>query len=111
MSPDRRPNPFSFTIRLSADRHRKLQDNAYPYSVYYYCLPFGTTVGADNTYEMTIKDGKPVFLPTSDDYKNGIKAMHEAYGLTLSTQMTLLSRTTMDHLTRQLKRPMMVMKS
>lgn len=51
----------------------------YADSVYYYCLPFGTTVGADNTYEMTIKDGKPVFLPTSDEYKNGIKAMHEAY--------------------------------
>ena len=27
--------------------------------VMFYCLPFGTTIGADNTYDMTIKDGKP----------------------------------------------------
>lgn len=51
----------------------------YADSVYYYCLPFGTTVGADNTYDMAIKDGKPVFLPVSDAYKEGLKAMHEAY--------------------------------
>lgn len=51
----------------------------YADSVYYFCLPFGTTVGADNTYDMTMKNGKPVYLPTSDEYKKGIEAMHEAY--------------------------------
>ncbi len=47
--------------------------------VMFYCLPFGTTIGADNTYDMTIKDGKPEYIPISDSYKNGLEAMHQAY--------------------------------
>ena len=47
--------------------------------VMFYCLPFGTTIGADNTYDMTIKDGKPEYIPISDSYKAGIEAMHQAY--------------------------------
>lgn len=47
--------------------------------VMFFCLPFGTTIGADNTYAMTVKNGKPVFIPTSDEYKAGIKAMYVAY--------------------------------
>ncbi len=51
----------------------------YADSVYFYCLPFGTNVGADNTYEMAIKDGKPAFLPVTESYKNGIAAMAQAF--------------------------------
>lgn len=51
----------------------------YADSVYFYTLPFGTNVGGDNTYDMAIKDGKPVFLPTTEEYKKGIEAMHKAY--------------------------------
>ncbi len=47
--------------------------------VMFFGLPFGTTVGADNTYNMTIKNGEPVFIPTSDEYKEAVKAMHDAY--------------------------------
>ena len=61
------------------------KDDEIPYGrgyadpVMFYGLPFGTTIGADNTYSMTIKDGKPVFLPISDEYKEAVKAMHDAY--------------------------------
>lgn len=47
--------------------------------VMFFCLPFGTTLGADGTYSMTIKDGQPVYLPTSEEYKAGIEWMHECY--------------------------------
>ena len=48
-------------------------------SVMFFCLPFGTTLGADGTYQMTLKDGEPVFLPTSDEYKAGIEWMNQCY--------------------------------
>ena len=48
-------------------------------SVMFFMLPFGTTIGADNTYQMTIKDDKPVFIPTSDQYKAGIEWMNKCY--------------------------------
>ena len=51
----------------------------YADSVMFFCLPFGTTLGADGTYMMAIQDGKPVYLPTSENYKAGIEWMHEAY--------------------------------
>lgn len=51
----------------------------YADTVMFFCLPFGTTIGADNTYEMTIKDGKPVYIPTSDEYKEGIAWMNKCY--------------------------------
>lgn len=51
----------------------------YADTVMFYTLPFGTTIGADNTYLMTVKKGEPVFLPTSEEYKAGIAWMHEGY--------------------------------
>ncbi len=52
-------------------------EEGYADSVYFYTLPFGTNVGGDNTYDMAIKDGKPVFLPTTEEYRKGIEAMHK----------------------------------
>lgn len=51
----------------------------YADSVMFFCLPFGTTVGADNTSMMTVKNGEPVFIPTSEEYKAGIKWMNECF--------------------------------
>lgn len=51
----------------------------YADSVMFFCLPFGTTLGADGTYTMTVKDGQPVYIPTSDAYKQGVAWMHECY--------------------------------
>lgn len=51
----------------------------YADSVMFFCLPFGTTLGADGTYTMTVKNGQPVYLPTSEEYKKGINWMHECY--------------------------------
>lgn len=47
--------------------------------VMFFCLPFGTTIGADGTYSMTVKDGEPVYIPTSEEYKAGLAWMHECY--------------------------------
>ncbi|WP_044957982.1 extracellular solute-binding protein [Butyrivibrio sp. LC3010] len=44
-----------------------------------FCLPFGTTIGADGTYMMSIQNGEPIYLPTSQSYKDGISWMHECY--------------------------------
>ena len=38
----------------------------------FFCLPFGVRVGGENTYSMTMEDGSPVFIPTSEEYKAGI---------------------------------------
>lgn len=51
----------------------------YADSVMFFCLPFGTTLGADGTYSMAIKDGQPVYLPTSEEYKEGLKWMNQCY--------------------------------
>jgi putative aldouronate transport system substrate-binding protein len=51
----------------------------YADSVMFFCLPFGTTLGADGTYMMTVKDGSPVYIPTSEEYKAGIEWMHDCY--------------------------------
>lgn len=51
----------------------------YADSVMFFCLPFGTTIGADGTYSMAIKDGNPVFLPTSEEYKEGVAWMNKCY--------------------------------
>lgn len=51
----------------------------YANSVMFFCLPFGTTIGTDNTYQMTVRNDKPVFLPTSEQYKNGLIWMHECF--------------------------------
>ena len=48
-------------------------------SVMFFCLPFGVTPGGEGTYFMTVKDGNAVFIPTSEEYKAGIAAMHECY--------------------------------
>jgi putative aldouronate transport system substrate-binding protein len=51
----------------------------YADSVMFFCLPFGTTLGADGTYMMTVKNGKPVYIPTSEEYRKGIAWMHKCY--------------------------------
>ena len=51
----------------------------YADSVMFFGLPFGTTIGADGTYMMAIQDGQPVYLPTTENYKNAIKAMNTCY--------------------------------
>jgi putative aldouronate transport system substrate-binding protein len=51
----------------------------YADSVMFFCLPFGTTIGADGTYMMAIQNGQPVYLPTTDGYKAGIEWMHECF--------------------------------
>lgn len=51
----------------------------YADSVMFFCLPFGTTIGADNTSMMTVKNGEPIFIPTSEEYKEGIRWMNECF--------------------------------
>ena len=51
----------------------------YADSVMFFCLPFGTTVGTDNTSQMALRDGKVVYLPVTNQYKDGLKWMHECY--------------------------------
>ena len=51
----------------------------YADSTMFFLLPFGMTIGADNTYLMSIKNGQPEFLPTLDSYREGIKWMNKAY--------------------------------
>ena len=65
---------------LNGDPHDEIPFGAgYANSVMFFCLPFGTTVGTDNTSMMAVRDGKPVFLPVTDQYKKGIAWMHECY--------------------------------
>jgi putative aldouronate transport system substrate-binding protein len=45
----------------------------------FFCLPYGTTLGADGTYMMAIQNGEPVYLPVTDGYKQGIEWMHECF--------------------------------
>ena len=47
--------------------------------VMFFCLPFGTTLGADNTSSLTVRDGEVVFIPTSEEYKEGIEWMHQCF--------------------------------
>ncbi len=51
----------------------------YADSVMFFCMPFGTTIGADGTYMMAIQDGTPVYLPVTEGYKKGIEWMHSCY--------------------------------
>lgn len=51
----------------------------YTDTVMFFCLPFGTNMGANDTYFMALKDGKPAFIPTLDNYKDGIAWMHHCY--------------------------------
>ncbi|MGX7198570.1 extracellular solute-binding protein [Enterococcus nangangensis] len=44
-----------------------------------FILPFDNRLGIDGTYEMSLKDDKPVYLRTEDSYKDGIAWMHDAY--------------------------------
>lgn len=50
-----------------------------------FCLPYGTTLNG-SSYNMTIKDGKPVYLPTYDGYREGVKWMHECFAAGLVDQ-------------------------
>jgi len=51
----------------------------YADSVMFFCLPFGTTLGADGTYMMAIQNGEPVYLPVTEGYKKGVEWMHECF--------------------------------
>lgn len=51
----------------------------YADTVMFFLLPYGMTIGADNTYLMTMKNGKPAYLPTLESYKEGIKWMNKCY--------------------------------
>lgn len=51
----------------------------YADSTMFFLMPFGMTIGADNTYLMTLKGGEPAYLPTLDSYQEGIKWMNKAY--------------------------------
>lgn len=53
-------------------------EGGYEEAIMMFCLPFGTTLNG-NAYNMTVKDGKPVYLPTYEGYKEGIKWMHECF--------------------------------
>lgn len=44
-----------------------------------FILPFNNRLGADNTYEMSMKDGKPIYLRMEETYRDGIAWMSEAY--------------------------------
>ncbi|MCJ7842555.1 extracellular solute-binding protein [Lederbergia sp. NSJ-179] len=48
-------------------------------SVFSYILPFGMTKGNDKQGYMAVKNGKPVYLPTEEAYKEGIEWMHKSY--------------------------------
>lgn len=43
-----------------------------------YILPFGLPKGSYST-SMTVKDGKPIYMPTDESYLEGIEWMHKAY--------------------------------
>lgn len=47
--------------------------------VMYFTLPFGTTLGAEGTYMMTIRDGRPTWIPEYKGYRDGIEWMHECF--------------------------------
>ncbi|MDM5144113.1 hypothetical protein ICE98_01186 [Lactococcus lactis] len=44
-----------------------------------YTLPFGVLRGADNSNEMMMLNGKPAYIRSTDNFKKGIEAMHDAY--------------------------------
>lgn len=46
---------------------------------YSFIMPFNNRLGADNTYNMTVKEGKAVYMPVEKDYREGIAFMHDAY--------------------------------
>lgn len=48
-------------------------------NIYGFILPFGVTKGNDKAGLMTLKDGKPSYIPTQEEYKEGIAWMHQAY--------------------------------
>jgi putative aldouronate transport system substrate-binding protein len=47
--------------------------------IFSFILPFDNRMGADNTYDMTVKEGVPTFLRTEESYRDGLAWMHEAY--------------------------------
>lgn len=48
-------------------------------NVYGFMLPFGVTKGGEKAGLMAVKDGKPVYIPTQEEYRDGIEWMHQAY--------------------------------
>lgn len=48
-------------------------------AIFGFILPFDNRLGADNTGDMSVKDGKPVYLRIEESYKEGIAWMHDAY--------------------------------
>ena len=43
-----------------------------------YLFPFGTMVSRDNNY-MSLVDGKPVFMPVEENYKESVKWFSDMY--------------------------------
>lgn len=48
-------------------------------AVFSFILPFGVTKGHESIGFMGLKNGKPVYWPIEDEYKEGIAWMHQAY--------------------------------
>jgi len=44
-----------------------------------YILPFGMTKGSSKQEYMALKDGKPIYMPAEDAYREGIEWMHKSY--------------------------------
>ncbi len=65
-----------------------------------YILPFGLPIGAYSE-SMTVKDGEPVFMPTSDEYREGIEQMHKAYTEGLIDQELFTQDTSMAEAKRK----------
>ncbi|WP_078381871.1 type 2 periplasmic-binding domain-containing protein [Sutcliffiella halmapala] len=65
-----------------------------------YILPFGLPKGSYST-SMTVKDGKPVFIPTAEAYREGIEWMHKAYSEGLIDQETFTQDTSMAEAKRK----------
>lgn len=60
-------------------------EGGYENAIMLFCLPYGTTLNG-NSYNMTIKDGRPVYIPAYEGYKEGLKWMHECYAAGLIDQ-------------------------
>ncbi|GAB2532159.1 type 2 periplasmic-binding domain-containing protein [Gracilibacillus alcaliphilus] len=65
-----------------------------------FILPFGLPIGAYDT-NLTVQDGKPVYIPTAEAYREGIEWMHQAYAEGLIDQELFTQDTSMAEAKRQ----------
>lgn len=68
-------------------------------AIFAFILPFNVRHGYE--YDMTLMDGEPVYLRTSEQYKEGIRAMHEAYAEGLIDTEIFTQDTSMAEAKRQ----------